>query len=296
MNERPKVSAIIPVYNAEVTLRQCLGSVLNQTYGNYEVVVVDNNSTDSTRGIIMEFQKKDARVRYIFERHRSVGLARNTGIKESSGEILIFTDSDCIVPENWIEGLTGPIRCEDENVAAGPAWDAVGNYWTKNIQKRNMGAFEAKQKEKYIDCLDGNNFAIKAALMKRLMFDPEIRMCDDFDFCIRLRRVAQIRYMESVKVGHYHPSSFKKIIKMSFIRGYWTARVYQKHESGGDRNVVIAAFIFIKNALKYFCWITLQLITKSIGEFYFILVTDLSWRIGAFRVKINKPLEECDKK
>ena len=55
----PKISVIIPVYNGEKTLRQCLNSVLNQTYGNYEIIIVNNNSTDKTKEIIKEFQLKN---------------------------------------------------------------------------------------------------------------------------------------------------------------------------------------------------------------------------------------------
>ena len=63
MLKDPKTSVIIPVYNGEKTLKQCLDSVLNQTYKNYEVIVVDNNSTDKTKEIIKDFQKKNEKVR-----------------------------------------------------------------------------------------------------------------------------------------------------------------------------------------------------------------------------------------
>lgn len=81
MKNYPKVSVIIPVYNGEKTLARCLNSVLNQTHSNYEVIVVDNNSTDKTKEIINKFKEEDSKIRYAFEPYRSRGAARNKGIE-----------------------------------------------------------------------------------------------------------------------------------------------------------------------------------------------------------------------
>lgn len=85
--EEPKISVVIPVYNGAKTLRQCFESVLNQTYLNYDVIVVDNNSTDRTRQVIQEFQTKNSKIKYVYETYRSRGAARNAGIN-AAGEKL----------------------------------------------------------------------------------------------------------------------------------------------------------------------------------------------------------------
>ncbi len=97
-----KVSVIIPIHNSEKTIKQCLTSVLNQTYKNYETIVVDNNSTDNSKSIINSFQNKNKEIKYFFEKRIGRGFARNKGLKEAKGEIIIMTDSDCIVPQNCI--------------------------------------------------------------------------------------------------------------------------------------------------------------------------------------------------
>lgn len=113
------VSAIIPVYNGSRTFSQCLGSVLNQTYSNYEVIVVNNNSTDETERIIKEFAVIDRRVKYIFEGYRSRGAARNAGIQAAGGEIIAMTDADCVVPHDWLSELIKPIVLENETAVMG---------------------------------------------------------------------------------------------------------------------------------------------------------------------------------
>jgi len=103
--KNPKVSVIIPVYNGQRTLRQCLSSVINQNYRNYEVIVVDNNSTDRSREIAHEFQAKYKKVRYIFEERQGVSYARNTGWKKSNAKYITYLDSDAMACKNWIKNI-----------------------------------------------------------------------------------------------------------------------------------------------------------------------------------------------
>ncbi len=103
--KNPKVSIVVPVFNGEKKLEANLNSILDQTYKNYEVIVVDNNSQDKTKEIIFEFNKKDSRFRYFFEEIRSRAVARNTGIYFSSGEIIVMIDSDCVAPVDWLDKI-----------------------------------------------------------------------------------------------------------------------------------------------------------------------------------------------
>ncbi|MTK64145.1 MAG: glycosyltransferase family 2 protein [Methanobacterium sp.] len=91
----PKISIIIPVYNAEEYLKQCLDSLVNQSLEDIEILCVDDKSPDNSRNIIEAYSKKDERVKYIsMEKNSGSGLARNMGIKNASGEYLSFVDSD----------------------------------------------------------------------------------------------------------------------------------------------------------------------------------------------------------
>lgn len=94
----PKVSIVIPVYNVEKYLRQCLGSVVNQTLKEIEIICVDDGSTDSSPAILAEYAAKDPRVRVLTREKSNAGAARNAGMAVATGEYLGFVDSD-----DWCE-------------------------------------------------------------------------------------------------------------------------------------------------------------------------------------------------
>ncbi len=279
--ENPKVSVIIPVYNAEKTLRQCLNSVLDQNYNNYEVIVVDNNSTDKTKEIIKKFCNRNKKIKYVFEKKRGRGAARNAGIKKAKGVIIAMTDSDCIVSKNWIRELIKPIINENEKGVIGFETDLIKNYWTRNIQKAQWKLIKENLKGRYVSHLDTKNFAIKAELMKKLMFDSGLKSEEDFELYLKLKKIAKIRFNPLVKVKHNHKSSFIAVVKMNFDRGYWTKKVYEKHKCDDEikKELMLESMSF-KNFLTFPFWMILQFVTKPIGEAYFLLVSEVLWRLG----------------
>lgn len=90
----PKISIIVPVFNSEQFLRQCLNSLRNQTFVDFEVILVDDGSSDKSVEIIKEYTSKDARFSLIQQNHKFAGVARNTGMTVAKGEYLLFLDSD----------------------------------------------------------------------------------------------------------------------------------------------------------------------------------------------------------
>jgi glycosyltransferase involved in cell wall biosynthesis len=96
----PKVSVIIPVYNTEKYLEQCIKSVKKQTLNDYEIMCIDDGSNDNTVNIIKKMQIEDSRIKLFQQEHAGSGIARNKGIKESSGKYIIFLDGDDYYIEN----------------------------------------------------------------------------------------------------------------------------------------------------------------------------------------------------
>ena len=108
-----KVSVIIPVYNVEQYLRQCLDSVLNQTLKDIETICVDDGSTDNSLAILNEYKQKDNRVQVIQQQNQYAGVARNNGVKVAKGKYIIFLDSDDFFELDMLEGMYN--RAEKDN-------------------------------------------------------------------------------------------------------------------------------------------------------------------------------------
>nr|MCR5719035.1 glycosyltransferase [Lachnospiraceae bacterium] len=105
MPENKKISIIVPVYNTAKYLERCLDSLTNQTYKDIEIVIVDDGSTDSSGAICDEYAAKDHRIKVIHTDNHGSSSARNTGIKESTGEYIGFCDSDDISQPEMYETL-----------------------------------------------------------------------------------------------------------------------------------------------------------------------------------------------
>ena len=99
------ISVIVPVYNVEKYLAECLDSILNQTYTDLEIICVNDGSTDNSLKILNEYAQKDNRIKVISQKNKGLSGARNTGIKHSSSEYLTFIDSDDIIKPTYMETL-----------------------------------------------------------------------------------------------------------------------------------------------------------------------------------------------
>ncbi|GAH91319.1 unnamed protein product [marine sediment metagenome] len=162
-----------------------------------------------------------------------------------------------------------------------PVLDLIKNYWTKNIQKADQEFFKRNLNGRYISHIGTGNFAIRSSTMKRLMFDSNTEGLEDFELCLRLKGIAKIRFFPTIKVGHHHPSSFQKYVKNSFQRGYWVKKIFEKHKKNIDieKEPMFESLSF-KNFLFFPFWMILQFIKRPIGEAYFTLVSEVSWRAG----------------
>lgn len=100
-----KVSVIVPVYNGEKYIKKCLNDLMNQTYKNYEVIIIDDGSTDNTSEICKLICKKDSRFKYFYQKNSGVSAARNLGLDVLQGEYIVFVDSDDTISVHLLEYL-----------------------------------------------------------------------------------------------------------------------------------------------------------------------------------------------
>ena len=112
MKKNEIVSIIVPAYNAERTINRCIDSILKQSYGNLEIIIINDGSKDSTEEKCMKYIK-NKKIKYIRIKNSGVSNARNIGIENSTGTYIMFVDSDDYIEKNMVERLYDNIN---ENV------------------------------------------------------------------------------------------------------------------------------------------------------------------------------------
>ena len=113
-----QVSIIVPVYQVEIYLRQCIDSILAQTFTDFELILVDDGSKDKSGEICDEYAGKDGRVRVIHKENGGLSDARNAGLEQAAGEYFMFVDSDDYIAPTMIERLYNSIQSESADIAA----------------------------------------------------------------------------------------------------------------------------------------------------------------------------------
>jgi glycosyltransferase involved in cell wall biosynthesis len=104
--EKPLVSIIIPVYNVELYVEKCINSIINQTYQNIEIIIINDGSTDNSGNVCHNFESSDARIRFVNQVNKGVSVARNLGLSMAQGEWVYFIDADDYLELNTIELLS----------------------------------------------------------------------------------------------------------------------------------------------------------------------------------------------
>lgn len=226
---KPKVSVIIPVYNSEKELPNCLGAILNQTYpaDNLEVIVVDNNSVDGTAKIV-----KSKPVKYAFEKRQSSYAARNKGLKLATGELLVFTDADCIPTKNWIKEYIECYSKTGKKLIGGAidiTTEDLNNSWMVYDKLNHMN-------QKLL--VTTKNFAATANLMvhrdvfdKVGEFDSDLISGGDSEFGQRATKKFDMVYCPKARIYHPARGSFTGIIKKKYRLGFGFAQRNLKEKS-----------------------------------------------------------------
>lgn len=211
MRNNPLVSIIIPAFNAEELIGETLESVLAQSYGNLEVIVVDDGSTDATASVVTGFRP---RISYYYQSNSGgCAVPRNTGIKHSSGEYLCFLDADDLIPQDRIFSQIAFLESHPE---VGLVFSNYCNF--KETGTHDLSHFETcprlrellRDKDELVldhprDLLAQENYGSACTfLMRRSLlqfepgFEPSLRACEDFHFYFRLARHAGVGVMNRI--------------------------------------------------------------------------------------------------
>ena len=253
LGSKPRVTIVVPAYNAEATLERCLHACLHQTCPNIEVVVVDDGSDDATPRIAAAFP-----VHYIRQENRGPAAARNCGAREAKGDFVAFTDADCIPRPDWIEQLLAGF--EEEIVAVGGTYGIANpeNVLARMIHEEiadRHAAFQVQSPRtshlapRTSHCaLDEVDFLGSFNVMYRRQafeavggFDESFphASAEDNDLSYRLIDAGgRLRFNPRAIVNHYHPARLIPYLRAQTRHGYWRVKLYGKHPNRakkGDR-------------------------------------------------------------
>ena len=246
------ISVVVPTYNGEKTIKKTIEALLSQkTEKSYEVIVVDDGSTDETPYIIKRYP-----VKIITQKNAGPSAARNTGWKAASGEIVAFTDSDCVPVPGWIEALSKPF--EDPSVGG-----VGGTYETENIGSllaTYVGEdikFRHDRLGKEIEATGTFSAAFRKKLLERVGgFDETYKKAtaEDFDLCFAIRKTRhKIIHEPNAIVGHYHKERFLNYLKTQFWYATWRVYLYNKYKEmvKGDQYTPITTLIRVPVTLLF---------------------------------------------
>ena len=225
----PRVSVVVCAYNAERTMEECLESLTALRYPNFEVIVVDDGSTDSTRAIAERYPQ----FRLISHENRGLAVARNEGIHAASGEIVAFTDSDCAVDPDWLTFLVHRLLSENFAAVGGPNLPPPEDHWIPEVVARSPGGpthvlltdFEAEH-------IPGCNMAFwRDKLFEVGLFDPIYRAAgDDVDICWSLQNAGyKIGFAASALVWHRRRATIAAYLGQQRGYGHAESLLYFKH-------------------------------------------------------------------
>ncbi|TAL01170.1 MAG: glycosyltransferase [Verrucomicrobia bacterium] len=228
--QQPKVSVVVAGYNADRTLKACLESLEKLNYPDYEIILVDDGSTDATPQIVANFP----RVRFVrHERNRGLSAARNTGIRIAKGAIVAFTDADCRADEDWLYYLVGDLQ-QSEFAAMGghnllpPDDSAVA----ASVMVSPGGPAHVMLDDRQAEHIPGCNMAFYAwALAEVGGFDPIFAKAgDDVDICWRLQQAGmKIGFSPAAFVWHYRRSNVAAYLEQQRGYGEAEALLVRKH-------------------------------------------------------------------
>lgn len=171
----PKISVIVPVYNVEKYIGQCIESILNQTFRDFELILINDGSFDYSYKICREFAKKDARISLFSQENKGQAAARNLGIENACGEYLTFIDSDDYVTSDYLEKLYHTLtKYQCDIVMTGYyRYDEQTNLLYYYIQQENVGQCERISQTEILKRMltDANYLQVVAKIFKRTLFE-----------------------------------------------------------------------------------------------------------------------------
>ncbi len=211
------VSIIIPAYNSEKHLKECLESAINQTYKSIEIIIINDGSTDSSDSIIKEFLKKDNRIKYINKKNEGVSKARNDGIRKANGEFICFVDSDDWIDNCFIEQGVSYIKKYNLDIVIGGLEKCFTNHKKKFVTKEKIPKVYIKED---LNELENKIVGYKCKLSELDECFMSGSVCKIFS----KKTIDNISFNENIKIGEdtlFNIDVFRNAERIGVIPDIW---------------------------------------------------------------------------
>ena len=228
----PLVSVIIPTYNRANSLLRAVGSVLKQTYTNFELIIIDDGSTDNTEEVIRKFE--DNRIVFIkHEFNRGGSYARNTGVKASNGGCIAFLDSDDEWVPHKLEKQINLIQIRNDEYGL-----IYSGFYVINKQSQIIRTFIPSERgDIFRKLLIKNSIGtlssvlVKSKYLNQVVgFDDNLESCQDWDFYLRLSKICKIDFIRESLVKYSEGYSFERISNKNSAVIIGHNKIYLKYQ------------------------------------------------------------------
>ncbi|MBS7634297.1 glycosyltransferase [Candidatus Bathyarchaeota archaeon] len=279
----PFVSVIVPAFNSEATIKDLLESLMLLDYGkeNLEIIIVDGGSTDRTVEIAKIYP-----VQIIVESRRGINVARNAGVKSSKGEILVFTDSDCVVPKDWVRKIVEDFRDQSVGCLGGSALRYEDNFLSRYADISVVPVLRRFRKREILDSVKlllrypaGCNMAFRREAMEKAgLFNEKIHYgFDEDDLAERVCKLGYKMLLDpEVIVWHKHRRSLLNLLKQFFNYGKGGALLIRTGVKGKFSEWILTSL------LSFSAWITISIFLALLSTIFnkiflipFLLITVL---------------------
>jgi glycosyltransferase involved in cell wall biosynthesis len=222
------ISVIVPAFNAKAVLGVCLEALGSQTVPPDEVIVVDDGSTDGTAELAQGYG-----VRLVRQANSGPSAARNAGARAAQGDLLLFTDADCIPAPDWVRRMTVPLA--DPSIAGvkGVYRTAQQARMARFVQLEHEDKYDIMMRSQFIDFIDTYAAAYRRdVFLSAGGFDESLGGCEDQELSFRLAEGGH-RFVlaPDALVYHRHTDNISWYARRKWAIGYWKARVTQRHPS-----------------------------------------------------------------
>jgi cellulose synthase/poly-beta-1,6-N-acetylglucosamine synthase-like glycosyltransferase len=248
----PVISVIIPAYNAAGSIGECLEALLHQSVeqDDYEIIVVDDGSTDGTEEIARAYG-----VHVFSQPNQGPTAARNQGVAQARGDILLFTDADCMPAENWIEEMVRPLSDPEVVGVKGAYATRQRGLIPRFIQLEFEDRYRLLRRDRYIDFVDTHAAAFKKQVFDIAGgFDPSIPgpTAEDADLSYRISSLGyKMVFNPKAIVYHRHPERWGEYLWVKFWRSCWRMSAYRKHPDKMIRDSYTPQVLKIQIILLY---------------------------------------------